>query len=277
MNEVTKFLQRVVTAVLLLPVLVGSILFSKDQPFVWPFMILWTAVTAVCSFEMLRMFLKEKRDLFGGTALSVLAFFSGALLQPAFSFPAIMLFVVMAAFLSLPGECDIHEKARKGALLVLCVIYVGGLFSLYPRTLLFPMGEYWVLMGIATAAAGDTFAYLAGCLFGRCKLASSISPNKTIEGAVGGLGGSVVLCVACSNYFLPGIPAWYAAISGVIIGMCGQAGDLFESLLKRTAGVKDSGTLLPGHGGIFDRTDALLAASPAIYLMAALASLEGWL
>jgi len=267
--------KRVVTAVVLLPILVASILVSKDFPFKWPFMFLCTAVTAMCSFEMLRMFFRGIRDLLGGTVLAVLVFLSGALLPFAFSFPAIMFFVVLAVFHSLPGGDDIDGKTRKAALLVLCVIYIGGLFSLYPRTLSFPRGEYWVLLGIITVAAGDTFAYFAGRLFGRCKLAPSISPNKTVEGAAGGLAGSVVVCVACSHYFLPGIPVWYAVLSGIAIGICGQAGDLFESLLKRSAGVKDSGALFPGHGGVFDRADAILAASPSIYLLAAMAKLTG--
>ncbi|MCL1925634.1 MAG: phosphatidate cytidylyltransferase [Syntrophorhabdaceae bacterium] len=267
--------KRVVTAVVLLPILIASIMVSKDQPFAWPFMLLCAAVTAMCSLEMLRMFFGEMRDLMGGTALAAFAFFSGALLPAAFSFPAIMLFVVLAVFHSMPGGDDVNGKTRKAALLVLCVVYIGGFFSLYPRTLSLPRGEYWVLLGIATVAAGDTFAYFAGRVFGRRKLAPSISPNKTVEGALGGLAGSVAACVVCAYYFLPGVPAWYAALSGGAIGICGQGGDLFESLLKRSSGVKDSGALLPGHGGVFDRTDAILAASPSIHLLAAVATLTG--
>jgi len=267
--------KRVVTAVVLLPILIASILVSKDRLFGWPFLLLCAAVTAMCSFEMLRMFFREIRDLLGGTALAVLVFISGALLPFEFSFPAIMLFVVLAVFHSLPGADDVDGKTRKAALLVLCVIYIGGLFSLYPRTLSFPGGEYWVLIGIFTVAAGDTFAYFAGRLFGRRKLAPSISPNKTVEGAVGGLAGSVAVCIACAYYFLPGVPVWYMALSGAAIGICGQGGDLFESLLKRSAGVKDSGALFPGHGGVFDRTDAILAASPSIHILAAVATLTG--
>jgi len=267
--------KRVVTAVVLLPILIASILVSKDRPFGWPFLLLCAVVTAICSFEMLRMFFRGIRDLLGGTALAVLVFLSGALLPFEFSFPAIMLFVVLAVFHSMPGSDNIDDKMRKAALLVLCVIYIGGLFSLYPRTLSLPRGEYWVLLGIVTVAAGDTFAYFTGRLLGRRKLAPSISPNKTVEGAVGGLAGSVAVCVVCAYYFLPGVPAWYAALSGAAIGICGQGGDLFESLLKRSAGVKDSGALFPGHGGVFDRADAILAASPSVYILAAVATLTG--
>ena len=265
-------LKRVATAAVLLPVLIASIMFSKGQPFEWPFLLFCAVAAVLCSFEALRMFFGDKRDIIGGTALAALVFFSGALLPPAFSFPAVLFFVVMAVFHALPGVKDVEVKARSASMLVLCVVYTGGLFSLYPRTLSLPRGEYWVLLGILTVAAGDTCAYFVGRQFGRRKLAPSISPNKTVEGALGGLLGSIALSVVFAHYFLPMVPVSYAALSGAAIGICGQAGDLFESLLKRAAGVKDSGSILPGHGGAFDRADAILAASPAIYLLAAAAA-----
>jgi phosphatidate cytidylyltransferase len=267
--------KRVATAVILLPILVASILISKDRLFGWPFTLLWMAAAAMCSCEMLRMFHRGTRDLLGGCGLAMLVYLSGTLLPAVHSLPAVLLFVVLAVLHSLHGEEDIDGKTRKASLLVLCAVYVGGLFSLYPRTLALPRGEHWVLLGILTVAAGDTFAYFAGRLFGRRKLAPSISPNKTVEGAAGGLAGSMAVCVAYAHVFLPGIPAWYAALAGAAMGICGQGGDLFESLLKRAAGVKDSGALFPGHGGVFDRADAILAASPSLYLMAAIATVVG--
>ena len=96
-----------------------------------------------------------------------------------------------------------------------------------------------------------------------------------MEGAVGGLLGSVGCAVLYAHGFLPGVPAGYAAAAGAAVGIFGQAGDLFESLVKRAAGVKDSGTILPGHGGILDRADGILAAGPVLYLFAALSSLAG--
>ena len=154
-------------------------------------------------------------------------------------------------------------------MLVLGSVYVGGMMSMYPRTFYLPRGEHWVLLGILSVSAGDALAYVTGRSVGKRKLAPAISPNKTVEGAVGGLAGSVACAVLYAYGFIPSVPAWYAAAVGGAVGAFGQGGDLFESLLKRAAGVKDSGTLLPGHGGIFDRADGILAAGPPLYLLAA--------
>jgi phosphatidate cytidylyltransferase len=149
------------------------------------------------------------------------------------------------------------------------------MLAMYPRTLFLPRGEHWVLLGILSVSAGDTLAYSTGKALGRTRLAPAISPNKTVEGAVGGLLGSVACGILYAHGFLPTVPAWYAAAAGGAIGLFGQGGDLFESLLKRAAGVKDSGTLFPGHGGIFDRADGILAAGPVLFLMALMSPLSG--
>jgi len=267
--------KRIATAAVLVPLLVASILFSAGRPRGWPFLLLCAVAAALCADEGFRMFLRGGRDRAGGVALAVLVFFSAALLPVAVGVPALLVCVLLAVFHALPGASDPSEKARRAATLSLGAVYVGGLLSMYPRTLLLPRGEHWVLLGILAVAAGDTMAYFTGRAVGRRKLAPSISPNKTVEGAVGGLLGSVGCSVLYAHGFLPGVPAGYAAAAGAAVGAFGQAGDLFESLLKRAAGVKDSGTILPGHGGILDRADGILAAGPALYLFAALSSLAG--
>ncbi len=161
-------------------------------------------------------------------------------------------------------------------MLTLGAVYVGGLLSMYPRTLSLPRGEHWVLLGILAVSAGDTMAYFTGRALGRRKLAPALSPNKTVEGAVGrARWGASRAAILYAFLFLPGIPAWYAAVAGGVVGIFGQGGDLFESLLKRAAGVKDSGTIFPGHGGVLDRADGILAAGPVLFLLAALAPLAG--
>jgi phosphatidate cytidylyltransferase len=117
-------------------------------------------------------------------------------------------------------------------------------------------------------AAGDTFAYFVGRAFGKTPLSPRISPNKTVEGAIGGLLAGLLFAAAYATVFLPGIHIWYILAAAAVLGVAGQGGDLFESMLKRAAGVKDSGTLLPGHGGLFDRADAMIAAGPVLHLMA---------
>jgi len=267
--------KRIATAAVLIPLLVASILISVGRPGGWPFLLFFAVAAALCANEGFRMFLHGAGDRVGGVVLAVLAYFSAALLPGNFGVPVLLVCVLLSVFHVLPGAADLAEKARRAATLCLGAIYVGGLLAMYPRTLLLPRGEHWVLLGILAVAAGDTMAYFTGRAIGRRKLAPSVSPNKTVEGAVGGLLGSVGCAVLYAHGFLPGVPAGYVAAAGAAVGVFGQAGDLFESLVKRAAGVKDSGTILPGHGGILDRADAILAAGPVLHLFAAWSSLAG--
>jgi len=267
--------KRIATAAVLVPLLVASILLSVGRTAGWPFLLLCAAAAGLCADEGFRMFLHGARDRAAGVALAVLAFFSAALLPGPFGVPALLVCVLLSVFHALPGAADPAEKARRAATLSFGAIYVGGLLATYPRTLLLPRGEHWVLLGVLSVASGDTLAYFTGRAIGRRKLAPFISPNKTVEGAVGGLLGSVTGAVLYAYGFLPEVPAGYAAAAGAAVGVFGQAGDLFESLVKRAAGVKDSGTILPGHGGILDRTDAILAAGPILHLFAAWSSRAG--
>ena len=113
--------------------------------------------------------------------------------------------------------------------------------------------------------ASDITAYYVGSSFGRRKLAPTISPGKTIEGAVAGLVGSVIASLISKLLFMPALDLHHYLIVGLLLGVVGQAGDLFESRLKRHVGVKDSGTLLPGHGGMLDRADSLIFTAPVYY------------
>jgi phosphatidate cytidylyltransferase len=126
-------------------------------------------------------------------------------------------------------------------------------------------GMAWTFFFMAVMIAGDTAAYYVGKTFGQRKLAPSISPNKTIEGAVGGVAGNVVIGVLFKKACFPeyGWGYWIALV--VVMGVAGQLGDLFESMLKRSVKLKDSGRIFPGHGGLLDRIDALLFAAPALY------------
>jgi phosphatidate cytidylyltransferase len=137
----------------------------------------------------------------------------------------------------------------------------------------YPRGLAWALLVIVTIWISDTAAYLAGRAIGRRKLAPRISPGKTVEGAVAGLVGSAALGALTFYLFALGSP-WIGVIAGGLIGVAGQFGDLAESLLKRQAGVKDSGSLIPGHGGLLDRIDALLFAFPVGLVIAA--SVDWW-
>lgn len=128
----------------------------------------------------------------------------------------------------------------------------------------FPQGKSWFLLLISTTLGSDTFAYFGGKLWGKHKL-TDLSPNKTIEGSLAGLIGSVIIGVSFSHYFASW-PLYLIVTISLVAGLLGQIGDLFESMLKRVANVKDSGYLIPGHGGILDRVDAIIFAAPWMYL-----------
>jgi len=127
-----------------------------------------------------------------------------------------------------------------------------------------PQALTWLIVVIASS---DSAQYYTGRAFGRRKLAPAVSPAKTVEGAIGGMVGAAVVAVIAGHYWLPGISKPALALLGLFLAMFGMTGDLFESLLKRSAGVKDSSNLIPGHGGVLDRLDAYLFAAPVFYVV----------
>jgi phosphatidate cytidylyltransferase len=139
-----------------------------------------------------------------------------------------------------------------------------------PETILPAMG--FILLPLLVTWANDSAAYFVGHAVGRNKLFPSLSPGKTWEGAVGGVAGSIAAAVTCAAWFLDELPVLTvtleeAAVIGAVIGIVAQVGDLVESALKREAGVKDSGRVFPGHGGVLDRVDSLIWTFPFTWLM----------
>ena len=130
-------------------------------------------------------------------------------------------------------------------------------------------GAWLMLYAAMCVWATDTFAYFVGRSLGRTPLAPTLSPGKTVEGALGGFAGAVI--VGVSFGFWIHLPWYHGLIVGVIAGLAGQVGDLFESALKREIGIKDFGRIMPGHGGILDRVDSLLFVIPLAYLYLRLA------
>ena len=124
-------------------------------------------------------------------------------------------------------------------------------------------GAWLVLYLLLVTWLNDTGAYLIGARFGKTRLAPTLSPKKTVEGAVGGLIFAVVTAALCGLWLK--IPLGHALILGLLLGMLGQVGDLCESALKRDLGIKDFGGILPGHGGILDRFDSILFTAPVAY------------
>jgi phosphatidate cytidylyltransferase len=129
-------------------------------------------------------------------------------------------------------------------------------------------GVQWLVVIMLIVMTNDSAAYYTGCAFGKHRLYPLVSPKKSIEGALGGLIGSIVGTMLARLTFFPQLTIADALLTALFIGTIGQTGDLFESLLKRSYGVKDSGSIIPGHGGVLDRLDSIIFAAPATYYYA---------
>jgi phosphatidate cytidylyltransferase len=189
---------------------------------------------------------------------------------PASLWPAVAL-VILASLL--PRGTDFATTVPSAALTLLGAAYLGSLGgSVAALRLLHPDtdGAWRLVLLLAIVMGSDTAAFFAGNAIGRHKLAPGISPGKTIEGAVGALLGGVAAAASVRSLGLPSVPMAHALLLGLAVSVLGIAGDLVESLLKRWAGVKDSGALFPGHGGMLDRLDSVLFGAPVLYYYFAL-------
>ena len=163
---------------------------------------------------------------------------------------------------------DLKSSAPEYALAVSGLFYVPLLLGHLLLTRELTHGIQWIFLLLVLVMSGDSVAYYVGSSLGRHKLYPLVSPNKSLEGAVGGLAGSLLGAIIARWIFFPELSFGDCILAALIMGPLGQMGDLFESLLKRSFGVKDSGTIIPGHGGILDRLDSILFAAPALYYYA---------
>ena len=128
------------------------------------------------------------------------------------------------------------------------------------------VGSGWVFLAFFTVFCSDTAAYFVGRALGRHPLASRISPSKTWEGAIGGILGSIIASLILVNILFLSLGFWEAVLLGLLVSIFGQTGDLLESLFKRRMKIKESGKLVPGHGGLLDRMDSVVFAGVVVYL-----------
>jgi phosphatidate cytidylyltransferase len=169
------------------------------------------------------------------------------------------------------GKGNLDEALPSSAIAVLATMYVGMLAgSLIRLRNDFAQGPELVFFLLLVVWLGDAGAYYAGKRFGKTKLSPRISPQKTVEGLIGGIIASVVTAVVIQTTFFNEFPLVHAIIVGVVLSVAGVIGDLAESMWKRSAAVKDSGTLIPGHGGFLDRLDSILFTAPILYVYWAL-------
>ncbi len=243
--------ERILTAIVLLAVVVGVLFFD---PTGWGVRVLAVSALVAASVELARL-IKSQPIAFSIFTSILTGLFGFTIFQDVSP-----LLISIGCFLLLirKEEQNVIRPAL-GASLLLSGMSIAFLKLSLAKSGAFPL----ILTAAIPIWAGDTAAIFAGKAFGKHKLAPSISPNKTWEGSIANLLAAVGAAAAL-GYFLK-YPMDKMLLLGVSCGVLGQVGDLFESYLKRQAGVKDSGNLLPGHGGVFDRLDSLLMTAPFSY------------
>lgn len=147
------------------------------------------------------------------------------------------------------------------------IFYVGFSFSHFTLLLTVPQGKSWLILLTVITVFSDSAAYFVGRHLGRHKLAPAISPGKTVEGLLGGLAGSIVAAIIVALLAFPGVSVVKMVALTIFLSLVGVMGDLTESVIKRSMGVKDSGNILPGHGGVLDRLDSLMIAAPVLFYL----------
>jgi phosphatidate cytidylyltransferase len=197
-------------------------------------------------------------------AASILLVLASAFYGHGWLSPVLVL-VLLGASTVVLLRSPIQEASGHWAWMLAGVLYLGVTLGHFVGLRQQPMGTQWVLFLLLTTFACDTAAFLVGRRWGRRKMAYTISPGKTWEGAGSGLAASVVLGPALVWVLGLPVPWWQGIVMGGLVGIVGQLGDLTESALKRGAQVKDAGAFLPGHGGILDRIDSLLFNVVVLY------------
>ncbi|MDX9709640.1 MAG: phosphatidate cytidylyltransferase [Trichloromonas sp.] len=261
----TAIKQRILTALISLPLLILFV--SYAPPFL--FNLLVVAVTGLGLTEFYRMALpgeppRERKLAVAGGVLLTLAF----AFNPAAAVPGLTLATLVSASFLLFRFGDLASVIHRLGLFLLGLLYLPLLFGHLALLHALPEGKYWVFLVLFIIMSSDSAAYFTGVNLGRRKLYPAISPNKSVEGALGGLAGGVCGALLFKFWFFSSLGIFDALLLGIVLGVCGQIGDLFESMLKRSFGVKDSGDLLPGHGGILDRLDSLIFAFAPVYYYA---------
>ena len=267
--------KRVITALWGIPLLIVAIWFDKPLP--W-----FTVLIAICGmlavFEFYRLVVASKVSplTYFGLIWALLFILSRNsdllfLLEPHFDLNLLMPLLLTSAVLPSLIWFLLHTQKEKAfsnwAWTLAGILYVGWLLSYLVALRGLDDGRNWVFFALFTTFASDTAAFFTGKALGKHRLAPHISPGKTWEGVIGGILGAIIF----SLFFMLPTPLslhlnWGQAIFlGSLVSIFGQLGDLVESLFKRNMGVKDSGRLLPGHGGALDRMDSIVFAGIVVY------------
>jgi len=264
--------KRVASALVLLPVFLLIVIKAPA----YLFSVLVILASAAALWELARLLelggrpINRVLTVIAGTAVTA-AFAVSRSLEP-FTLPAFVLALAVVAIVAAPIWRGASPTTEPAANTLLAVLYVGWLLGygiLLHQTS--PNGDRLVLFVVGVTWVGETMAYVVGSTLGRHKLAPVISPRKTVEGGVAQVVASVAMALILGAWLLPGCGVALAAVAGALLGVIGQVGDLAESVIKRSVGTKDTGGMIPGHGGVLDRIDSLLFNLPAFYYFSILA------
>ncbi len=192
--------------------------------------------------------------------------------RPEIIVPSLLAALVIIVSVPLFSRAPLEQSLRDGAMTLFGVLYLGLTLGPLSMTRLLPQGEWLIFFLLLVTWASDTGAYYVGTVYGRHRLAPTISPKKTVEGLVGGLIAAIIVAYAVRWWFLPELSGLDCLVLAILLTITGLWGDLTESAMKRGVGIKDSGGILPGHGGMLDRLDSLLFAAPAFYYYITMAS-----
>ena len=260
-----SLVRRLVSTLVLLPLFVWMVM---DGP-VWLFGAVMVLVGALGQWEFTGMFAQA-----GVPAFRVLGLVGGTALTASFALPiservalTAVILVIATVGLLRPGGGS-RPAWEPVAITLLGVCYVNWLlgYAFWLREV--EHGVSWILLLVSVTWLGETAAYLVGSTLGRHKLAPTISPRKTVEGAVAQLLASALAALGARAWFFPELSLASALVAGLLLGVSGQVGDLIESAIKRSVGTKDTGRLIPGHGGMLDRIDSLLVNTPVLFYYA---------
>jgi phosphatidate cytidylyltransferase len=274
--KIPPSIARVLTALILLPILIASIIVAK-LALLFVVLAALAMLFGLIEFWVLAGKQQIRPDIAAGSlsavALLTIFYFTQSHRLPDLLMIQIILLLLTAGSLTaamLRGAPFDRMISSVGAtvLSVMYVVLLGGHLIAVRVGFPAPLSKHLLSFFFLVLMGSDSAAYYGGRLFGRHKLALSVSPGKTWEGAVAGMLASLLLAAAAHYWFFPELPLKFALPLAAAMNVVGVLGDLTESALKRSAGAKDTAQILPGHGGILDRIDSLLFNAPLIYYFA---------
>ncbi len=248
-------MSRILTAAALIPAVIGAIFFAP-YPVFWGVIIL---LAVLCYREYTHLVKAHGLETFAIAGYAAGLLYLAEIQRYSFSLPVL---IVIAGMILALRVADLRNAMATAGAFALGVFYIFGAWS--SALQLRQASAHWMFFAVALNWAGDVSAYYVGRAIGKHKLAPQVSPNKSWEGAIASVLASVIFGVLYLGWALPDVPGWQRIVLAIAGNAAGQCGDLAESAFKRGAGVKDSGNMLPGHGGWLDRLDSSLFSMPVV-------------